>query len=84
MIPYKLQNLVYKWVEFSNFEKNQVILLKIWPYIAQLGICMGLLSNSAEAHPYENQTRVPALCAVWDEVMGWKWDMQSIGLLQVP
>ena len=36
----KLGRLVYKWVTFS---------LKI-------GICMGLLSNFAAAHPYQNQS----------------------------
>ena len=45
--------------------KNQVILLKIWPKIEQIGIwmghfflkiviCMELLSNSTAAHPYQN------------------------------
>ena len=40
-------NLVYKWVNFgSNFRKfwkNRVILLKIWPKIEQIGMCMGYL-----------------------------------------
>ena len=35
--------LVYDWITFS------------W----KIGICMGLLSNSAAAHPYQNQTWVP-------------------------
>ena len=39
----KLDRLVYEWVTFS------------W----KLGICMGLLSNSVAAHPYQNQTWVP-------------------------
>ena len=39
----KLGQLVYKWVTFS---------WKMWYF-------MGLLSNSAAAHPYQNQTWVP-------------------------
>ena len=39
----KLCRLVYKWVTFS------------W----KIGICMGLLSNFAAAHPYQNQSWVP-------------------------
>ena len=39
----KLSRLVYEWVTFS------------W----KIGICMGLLSNSTAAHPYQNQTWVP-------------------------
>ena len=39
----KLDRLVYEWVTFS------------W----KIGICMGLLSNSVVAHPYQNQTWVP-------------------------
>ena len=38
--------LVYEWVAFS------------W----KTGICTGLLSNSVEAHPYQNQTWLPP----WD------------------
>ena len=52
MTPYKMQNLVYEWVDFSKvpqirakigsnlriFWKNQVILLKIWPKIGPIGI----------------------------------------------
>ena len=51
------------------FWENCVILLKIQPKIEQcqigiwvtfsLKICMGLLSNSGVAHPYQNQTWVP-------------------------
>ena len=39
----KLVRLVYEWVTFS------------W----KIGICIGLLSNYAAAHPYQNQTWVP-------------------------
>ena len=39
----KLGQLVYEWVTFS------------W----KTGICVGLLSNSVAAHPYQNQTWVP-------------------------
>ena len=53
-----------------KFRKNRMILLKIWPKIGpmgiwmdhlflRIGICMGQLSNSAVAHPYQNQTWVP-------------------------
>ena len=81
--PYKMQNFVYEWVDFSKkhqiwdkiglnlrkFWKNWVILLKIWPEIGLIGswmgssswkisICMGLLSNSAVACPYQYQTKV--------------------------
>ena len=41
MIPYKMQNLVYEWVDFANlrkFWKNQAILLKIWHKIGPIGI----------------------------------------------
>ena len=38
----KLSRLVHEWVNFS------------W----KIGICMGPLSNSVAAHPYQNQTRV--------------------------
>ena len=55
MIPYKMQNLVYEWVDFQNFPKvkpklaqisknfgkNRVILLKIWSKIGRIGIRMG-------------------------------------------
>ena len=39
----KFGRLVYEWVTFS------------W----KTGICMGLLSNSVAAHPYQNQTWAP-------------------------
>ena len=39
----KFGRLVYEWVTFS------------W----KTGICMGLLSNSMAAHPYQNQTWAP-------------------------
>ena len=49
--PYKMQNLVYEWVNFSKFEpklvqifkkwKKLVILFKIWPKIGRIGIWMG-------------------------------------------
>ena len=53
-----------------KFWKKLVILFKIWPKIGPIGIwmvtfswktgiCMGLLSNSVAAHPYQNQTWVP-------------------------
>ena len=55
MIPYKTQNLVYEWVDFSKitqicakigsnlrkFEYNSMILLKIWHKIGPIGISMG-------------------------------------------
>ena len=55
MTPYKMQNLVYEWVDFSKvlqiwakigsnlrkFWKNWVILFKIWPNIGPIGIWMG-------------------------------------------
>ena len=59
-----------KFENLRKFLKNQVILLKIWPKIGPIGIwmghfflkngiCMGLLSNSAAARHYQNQTWVP-------------------------
>ena len=45
----KLSRLVYEWITFS------------W----KIGICMGLLSNSEAAHPYQNQT----LVILWNEVI---------------
>ena len=54
------------WAKISpylrKFWKKSVILFKIWPKIGPIGIwmgCMGLLSNSVAAHPYQNQTWVP-------------------------
>ena len=55
MTPYKIQNLVYEWVDFSKFGqiwakigsnlrkfwKKSVILFKIWPKIEPIGIWMG-------------------------------------------
>ena len=55
MTPYKMQNLVYEWVDFSKFGqiwvkigsnlrkflKKLVILCKIWPKIGPIGIWMG-------------------------------------------
>ena len=55
MTPYKMQNLVYEWVDFSKFgqiwakigsnlrkfRKKSVILFKIWPKIEPIGIWMG-------------------------------------------
>ena len=55
MTPYKMQNLVYEWVDFSKFGqmwakidlnlrrfwKKLVILFKIWPKIGPIGIWMG-------------------------------------------
>ena len=41
----KFDQLVYEWVAFT------------W----NIGICMGLLSNSVAAHPYQNQTWVPPM-----------------------
>ena len=37
MAFYETQNLIYEWVNFSKFLKNQAILLKIWT----IGIWMG-------------------------------------------
>ena len=58
MTPYKMQNLIYEWVDFSKysqiwakigsnlrkFVKNWVILLKTWPKIGPIGIWMGEFS----------------------------------------
>ena len=55
MAPYKMQNLVYEWVDFSKVPqiwakigsnlrklwKNRVILLKIWLKIGPIGMWMG-------------------------------------------
>ena len=52
MTPYKTQNLVYEWVDFSKFSqiwariasnlrkfwKDRAILLKIWPKFRPIGI----------------------------------------------
>ena len=70
-----------------NLLKNLVILFKIWRKIGPIGILNGslflaklefvlcLLSNSAAAHPYQNQTWVPLritdqLWAYWGNVYG--------------
>ena len=49
MTPYKMQNLVYEWVDFSKFgqiwakigSNLRKFLFKIWPKIGPIGIWMG-------------------------------------------
>ena len=66
-------NLSQNWLNLRKFWKKLVILIKIWPkigpigiwmgyfFLKKTGICMGLLSNSVAAHPYQNQTWVSYL-----------------------
>ena len=45
-----------------KFWKKLVILFMVYEWVTfswKIGICMGLLSNSVAAHPYQNQTWVP-------------------------
>ena len=63
----KFSQIWAKIVQLGKFWKNQVIMLKIWSKIDiwmghffwNTGICVGLLSNSAAAHLYQNQTWLP-------------------------
>ena len=73
--PYKMQNLLYEWVNFAKIfhkilEKSGDFAQKcpklnwlVYEWVTfswKIGIRMGLLSNSAVAHPYQNQTLVPS------------------------
>ena len=63
-------NLSQNWLKFKkilrksgdfaqNLAKNWTIGIWMGHFFLKIGICMGLLSNSVAAHPYQNQTWVP-------------------------
>ena len=57
MIPYKVAKFGI-WMGWF-FQKLSRLVYELVTFSWKIGFCMGLISNSVAAHPYQNQTWVP-------------------------